>query len=130
MLIHLLFSDNRKAELESSLKEDRGFFSNCDSIQEWLRGIQLSLAPDLKISADTDILHQQVTEFEVRHFCMQSLVSIQCEHCKVHYGLCLDSGASSCGSLLIVDLIRFCVTTIIADKRKCVTRDVCIKIGY
>uniref|UniRef100_A0A224Z7W8 Short stop n=1 Tax=Rhipicephalus zambeziensis TaxID=60191 RepID=A0A224Z7W8_9ACAR len=56
--------NNRKAELESSLKEDRGFFSNCDSIQEWLRGIQLSLAPDLKISADTDILHKQVTEFE------------------------------------------------------------------
>ncbi|KFM60284.1 Dystonin, partial [Stegodyphus mimosarum] len=57
--------NNRKAELESALKEDKDFYQSFDRIQQWLFGIEDTLSHEFPISADQDILKQQVLEFEV-----------------------------------------------------------------
>ena len=57
--------DNRKAELESALKEDKDFYQSFDRIQYWLNDMESMLAREFLISADQDILKRQVQEFQV-----------------------------------------------------------------
>ncbi|XP_074600372.1 dystonin-like protein short stop isoform X2 [Brevipalpus obovatus] len=54
----------RKAELGSSLKEEREFNLSCDAIQDWLREMEKTLAKDFRISALRDVLTRQVNAFE------------------------------------------------------------------
>ncbi|XP_067144018.1 microtubule-actin cross-linking factor 1 isoform X2 [Centruroides vittatus] len=58
---------NRKAELESSLREDKEFFISCDHIQVWLKEKENILNQNFQISADETILKHQVQEFEVTY---------------------------------------------------------------
>ncbi|XP_076320048.1 microtubule-actin cross-linking factor 1, isoforms 1/2/3/4/5-like isoform X3 [Tachypleus tridentatus] len=56
--------DNRKAELESSQKEDQEFYSSCENIKIWLDKMQDNLSKTLNISADRDILTEQLKDFQ------------------------------------------------------------------
>lgn len=58
-------ADNCKAELESSLREGKEFEYSCENIQRWLWDMSDSVRRELRISADQDILKQQVTDYEV-----------------------------------------------------------------
>lgn len=60
------FKDNRKAELESALKEDKDFYQSFDHIQLWLNDMEGVLSHEFPISADQDVLKRQVQEFQVR----------------------------------------------------------------
>lgn len=65
ILLLFIYTDNRKAELESALKEDKGFYQSFDRIQYWLNDMESILAREFLISADQDILKRQVQEFQV-----------------------------------------------------------------
>ncbi|XP_067121193.1 microtubule-actin cross-linking factor 1, isoforms 1/2/3/4/5-like isoform X3 [Centruroides vittatus] len=56
--------NNRKAELESTLKEDKKFFTSCDNIQRWLNVKDDSLSSEFPVSAEQKTLKQQIQEFE------------------------------------------------------------------
>ncbi|XP_022239565.1 microtubule-actin cross-linking factor 1-like isoform X12 [Limulus polyphemus] len=56
--------DNRKAELESSQKEDQEFYLSCENIKIWLDKMQDCLSKTLNISADHDTLTEQVKDFQ------------------------------------------------------------------
>ena len=56
--------NNKKAELQSFLKEDKEFYFNCDTIQEWLRNMQSRLSRDNRVSALLEKVTRQVNEFE------------------------------------------------------------------
>ena len=51
--------------MESSLREGKEFEYSCENIQRWLQDMSASVRRDLKISADWDILKQQVQDYEV-----------------------------------------------------------------
>ncbi|GBM86483.1 Dystonin [Araneus ventricosus] len=55
---------NRKAELESALKEDKDFYLSFDRIQQWLDDMENQLSHEFSISADQDVLKRQVQDFE------------------------------------------------------------------
>ncbi|KAF8783432.1 Dystonin like protein [Argiope bruennichi] len=55
---------NRKAELESALKEDKDFYLSFDRIQQWLDDMENQLSREFSISADQDVLKRQVQDFE------------------------------------------------------------------
>ncbi|PRD36621.1 UNVERIFIED_CONTAM: Dst [Trichonephila clavipes] len=55
---------NRKAELESALKEDKDFYLSFDRIQQWLNDMENTLSHEFPISANQDILKRQVQDFE------------------------------------------------------------------
>lgn len=55
---------NRKAELESALKEDKDFYLSFDRIQQWLNDMENTLSHEFPISAEQDILRRQVQDFE------------------------------------------------------------------
>lgn len=55
---------DKKAELQSALKEDKNFFFDCDNIQNWLRDMQNRLSRDFKVSAIHEKLLRQVDQFE------------------------------------------------------------------
>ncbi|KPM10180.1 Microtubule-actin cross-linking factor 1-like protein [Sarcoptes scabiei] len=59
--------NDKKAELQSSLKADKDFFFNCEAIQEWLRNMQNRLSKDFKVSAIHEKLVKQVEKFEPIH---------------------------------------------------------------
>ncbi|CAL1283110.1 unnamed protein product [Larinioides sclopetarius] len=56
--------NNRKAELESALKEDKDFYLSFDRIQQWLDDMENQLSHEFSISADQDVLKRQVQDFE------------------------------------------------------------------
>ncbi|KAG8192780.1 hypothetical protein JTE90_019099 [Oedothorax gibbosus] len=56
--------NNRKAELESALKEDKDFYMSFDRIQQWLNDMESTLSHEFPISANQDILKRQVADFE------------------------------------------------------------------
>ncbi|XP_015906702.2 microtubule-actin cross-linking factor 1, isoforms 1/2/3/4 isoform X2 [Parasteatoda tepidariorum] len=56
--------NNRKAELESALKEDKDFYLSFDRIQQWLNDMEDTLSHEFLVSADQDILKRQAQEFE------------------------------------------------------------------
>ncbi|XP_022258014.1 dystonin-like, partial [Limulus polyphemus] len=58
--------ENRKAELESAMKEDQEFYLSCDCIQHWLNDMEQTLGQGFPISADHDTLTRQITEFECK----------------------------------------------------------------
>ena len=55
---------NRKSELEASLKDQEEFGNACHNVQDWLADQIAQLKDQLQVSADRDILTQQVAEFE------------------------------------------------------------------
>ncbi|XP_071543036.1 uncharacterized protein shot isoform X14 [Panulirus ornatus] len=55
---------NRKSELEASLKDEEEFGQSCQDIQEWLSDQVAHLKDQLLVSADKDILSNQVGDFE------------------------------------------------------------------
>lgn len=55
---------DKKAELQSALKEDKDFFFNCNAIQDWLRNMQNRLLKEFKVSAIHEKLLKQVDQFE------------------------------------------------------------------
>lgn len=55
---------NRKSELEASLRDQEEFGNACHGIQSWLADQIAQLKDQLQVSADRDILSQQVAEFE------------------------------------------------------------------
>jgi dystonin len=56
--------DNCKAELENSKKDGLEFNEACDAAQEWLNDLLSQLAEKLLVSADRDILREQIHEFD------------------------------------------------------------------
>ncbi|XP_043245138.1 dystonin-like isoform X38 [Amphibalanus amphitrite] len=56
--------DNLRAELESSLKEDREFENDCAGVQEWIKDCVEQLGRPLKVSADEQKLARQVEDYE------------------------------------------------------------------
>jgi len=56
--------DNKKAEIEGSLKDGRQFEATCALTLGWLSDQLGSLTERLLISADKDILQQQVSQYE------------------------------------------------------------------
>ncbi len=58
--------DNRKAEIEGLLRDGRQFESTCARSLGWLGETLGSIPERLLISADKDILQQQVDQHEVR----------------------------------------------------------------
>ncbi|KAH9415294.1 hypothetical protein DERP_006388 [Dermatophagoides pteronyssinus] len=55
---------NKKAELQSTIKEDREFFMSCDQLLEWLRNMLNTLSKDIKVSAIYEIVSKQIQDFE------------------------------------------------------------------
>lgn len=55
---------NRKGELEASLRDQEEFGNSCHAVQDWLADQNAQLKDQLQISADRDILSQQVSDFE------------------------------------------------------------------
>lgn len=68
--LHKLFDDlskkinDKKAELQSILSEDKEFFFDCDAIQEWIRNMQNRLSKDFRVSALLEKVTRQVKEYE------------------------------------------------------------------
>ncbi|XP_059350791.1 microtubule-actin cross-linking factor 1, isoforms 1/2/3/4/5-like isoform X3 [Daphnia carinata] len=56
--------DNRRAELENLLKDNREFEDQCGQLQEWLGDCARLLVEALKVSADRDVLRRQLQENE------------------------------------------------------------------
>ena len=56
--------DNRRAELENTLKDNREFEDQCGNVQEWLKDCAGHLAAALQVSADRDRLREQLQEHE------------------------------------------------------------------
>ena len=56
--------DNALAELENSAREGREFEAQCAAAQDWLREMEGLLSEKLQISADRNMLMEQVSEFE------------------------------------------------------------------
>uniref|UniRef100_T1IVF3 Dystonin n=1 Tax=Strigamia maritima TaxID=126957 RepID=T1IVF3_STRMM len=56
--------DNRKAELESTLRETKVFEDKCQEMQDWIEDFQHTVLRDLHVSADKDIVRKQVQEYE------------------------------------------------------------------
>ncbi|KAK8744691.1 hypothetical protein OTU49_000570 [Cherax quadricarinatus] len=55
---------NRKSELEASLRDEEVFGQSCQDIQEWLADQVAHLKDRLLVSADRDLLSNQVSDFE------------------------------------------------------------------
>lgn len=55
---------NKKAELQSTIKEDREFFMSCDQLLEWLRNMLNTLSKDIKVSAIYEVVSKQIQDFE------------------------------------------------------------------
>lgn len=60
-----MFADNKKAEIESSLKEDSAFFKSCNDIQTWITDMESLFSQPLSLSADLPKLIKQSEEYEV-----------------------------------------------------------------
>ncbi|XP_046641641.1 dystonin-like isoform X5 [Daphnia pulicaria] len=56
--------DNRRAELENLLKDNREFEDQCGQLQEWLGDCARLLVDALQVSADRDILRRQLQDNE------------------------------------------------------------------
>lgn len=56
--------DNRRAELENLLKDNREFEDQCGQLQEWLGDCSRLLVAALRVSADRDVLRSQLQENE------------------------------------------------------------------
>ena len=56
--------DNRRAELENLLKDNREFEDQCGQLQEWLADCSRLLVDALRVSADRDILRRQLQDNE------------------------------------------------------------------
>ena len=56
--------DNALAELENSAREGKEFASACQDVQDMLREFEQLLSDKLAVSADKDVLKQQMQEFE------------------------------------------------------------------
>lgn len=56
--------DNRRAELENLLKDNREFEDQCGQLQEWLQDCSRLLVDALRVSADRDILRRQLQDNE------------------------------------------------------------------
>lgn len=56
--------NDKRAELQSFLKEEKEFHFNCDAIQDWIRGITTRLSHDFKVSALLEKVTRQVSEYE------------------------------------------------------------------
>ena len=56
--------DNRRAELENLLKDNREFEDQCGQLQEWLGDCGRLLVEALRVSADRDILRRQLQDNE------------------------------------------------------------------
>ncbi|KAK2708582.1 hypothetical protein QYM36_014249, partial [Artemia franciscana] len=56
--------DNKKAEIESQIKDTREFVDACQNIQDWIHDYDSVIKEKLEVSADRDTLKQQVTDFE------------------------------------------------------------------
>lgn len=56
--------NDKKAELQSILKEDKDFFFSCDAVQDWLRDMQKRLSRDFRVSAILEKVLRQVDQFE------------------------------------------------------------------
>ena len=56
--------DNRRAELENLLKDNREFEDQCGQLQEWLGDCARLLVNALQVSADRDILRRQLQDNE------------------------------------------------------------------
>ena len=54
--------DNRRAELENLLKDNREFEDQCGQLQEWLGDCGRLLVEALRVSADRDILRRQLQD--------------------------------------------------------------------
>ncbi|GFR20379.1 plectin [Trichonephila clavata] len=57
--------DHKRAEVESSLKEDKMFFKVCEEINSWLKSIETSLSNSEPISADLSKLLKETDDYEV-----------------------------------------------------------------
>ncbi|GFV28802.1 dystonin [Trichonephila clavipes] len=57
--------DHKKAEVESSLKEDKMFFKVCEEISSWLKSTETSLSNSEPISADLSKLLKETEDYEV-----------------------------------------------------------------
>ena len=56
--------DNALAELENAAREGREFDDACASMADLLRDFEQALSDKLAVSADKDVLKQQIAEFE------------------------------------------------------------------
>ncbi|GBM08725.1 Dystonin, partial [Araneus ventricosus] len=56
--------DNKKAEVESSLKEDKIFFKVCEEISSWLKATEMSFSHSGPISADLSKLLKEKENYE------------------------------------------------------------------
>ncbi len=56
--------DNRRAELENLLRDNREFEDQCGQLQEWLGDCARLLVDALRVSADRDILRRQLQDNE------------------------------------------------------------------
>ncbi|XP_013787345.1 dystonin-like, partial [Limulus polyphemus] len=59
--------DNKKAELESSQKEDQQFYLSCENLKTWLDKMQDTLSKTFHISSDHQTLMKQVKDFEPQY---------------------------------------------------------------
>ncbi|CAG0880401.1 unnamed protein product [Darwinula stevensoni] len=56
--------ENRRAELESSLRDEKELADMCLSLLDWLKEMQTHLSDKLLVSADHEVLKNQVEEYE------------------------------------------------------------------